>query len=714
VSTVAAPEPVSPSPPATGPGLAALRGLLGRLRRATRRWIWIESLSLVCLAGVAVFWMTLAADWLLEPPAWWRMAVAAAVVAGLVRLLVTTLAGRLAAPLPDAALATLVERVHPAFRDSLSTAIELSAAARADVDPRLLERTVAEAAAVVGQVDAAAVFRRRRLMGLLVAGIAAAATIAAVALARPAVAELWVLRNVLFQDEPWPRQVALTAEGFAGGRRTVARGSDVDVIVRADARRLLPEVVDLRSRHAGGWRTDRMGSRGGVVDGFQAFGHVLKGVTADVDLEVRGGDARLRGLRLVVVDAPALERLDIDYTLPEYLGGGRRRAAASRLVQVPAGAAVDVACTATKDLSAATIGVVTDGVEEVVASLPRPATGRSIAAALGPAPGDRTVVVRFTDTDGLANREPISFVLSAVPDAAPQVAVRMPGISTAVTPQAVLPFTGTISDDHGLAEARVLLRVADGAEATLPIGRVGPGATVVEIPAAGPERAALEPLGLVPGRRLGVAVAATDGCRLDGGPNVGVSDTWTLEVVAPEALLALLEAREIILRRRFEGCVADLAQARDRAATPRSEPHDEAADDLARLADAAARSAGETAEIAAAFRLVRLELENNRLLSAELEHRLVGQIADPLDGIAAADLPALALACRRGVTRDDAVRQADAVLSRMRAVLDTMMELESFNEVVDLLRGLIRTQEEIRADTLRRQKQRAREALEQP
>jgi hypothetical protein len=43
-----------------------------------------------------------------------------------------------------------------------------------------------------------------------------------------------------------------------------------------------------------------------------------------------------------------------------------------------------------------------------------------------------------------------------------------------------------------------------------------------------------------------------------------------------------------------------------------------------------------------------------------------------------------------------------------------MMELESVNEVVDLLRGLIRTQEEIRAETLRRQKQRAREALEQP
>ena len=34
----------------------------------------------------------------------------------------------------------------------------------------------------------------------------------------------------------------------------------------------------------------------------------------------------------------------------------------------------------------------------------------------------------------------------------------------------------------------------------------------------------------------------------------------------------------------------------------------------------------------------------------------------------------------------------------MRAVLDKMMELESYNEVIELLRGVIRTQEEIRED----------------
>ena len=708
-----APRPVTDG----APKVTRLHGLLESLRRATRRWIVAETIALVCLAGTAIFWATLATDWLVEPPARWRMATAGAALAGLGWLVAVKLVGRLATPLPDAALAMLVERAHPAFRDSLSTAIELADRPRTDVDPALLARTVAEAAALVDQVDRPRLFRRRWLMGLLFAGFIGAATIAGVALGQPALADLWVRRHLLFRDDPWPRQVVLTAEGFVDGRRIVARGTDVDVIVKAAAERVVPEVIDLRSRARGGWRTDRMGTRGGVVDGAQAFGHVLKGVTEDLTLEVRGGDARLRGLEVVVVDAPGLERLEIGYTLPEYLGGGRRQAPASRIVQVPAGAAVEVTCTATKPLAAAEIVAVGDGDDEMLATLPKGSSGRTITATVGPASGDRTIAVRFTDTDGLVNRDPISFVLSALPDAAPQVAVRMPGISTAVTPVALLPFTGTITDDHGIDAAGVLVKRADGAEVTLPIARVTPGSTAVDLPPDAPERVPLQSLGLVPGGGLTVAVTATDGCRLDGGPNVGTSDAWSLEVVTPEALLAMLEAREIILRRRFESSVADLAQARDRLAAPADGPagaDDPDRDDVARLAEAAARAAGETDEIATAFRLIRVELENNALLSAELDNRLVAQIADPLAKIAAADLPALVQTCRRRPGVEEIVRSVDAVLARMRAVLDKMMELESFNEVVDALRGLIRTQEEIRAETLRRQKQRAREALEQP
>ena len=97
---VVAPEPASTeSSRATVVDIGPLRQLLAALRRSARRWIWGESLALVCLAGALVFWGSLVIDWLLEPPPGWRMAVAAAAAAGLVWLVVSKLVSRLATPL---------------------------------------------------------------------------------------------------------------------------------------------------------------------------------------------------------------------------------------------------------------------------------------------------------------------------------------------------------------------------------------------------------------------------------------------------------------------------------------------------------------------------------------------------------------------------------------------------------------------------------------
>ena len=716
---------------AASAGLARIRDLIETVRRQTRRWIWIESLALVGIAVAASFWGTMAFDWAVEPPSWVRVLLVVVALVGLATLLWRGLWGRLAVPLGDATLASLLERGNEGFRDSLSTAVELAARPANDVDPGLLERTIDEAVAVVGDVDPGRLFRRRRLVATALAGGMALASVVGLACLRPAVADLWTRRMFLLDDTPWPRRTGLEAEGFPAGIRKVARGTDVDLRVLADAAREVPEVVDLRTRIARGgpWKTERMGVRGGVVDGAQAFGHLLKGVNEDLDVEFRGGDARLRGLRLVVVDAPALAALEGIATVPAYLGGGTRNLPAARVLQVPRGSSVTIRFQSTKPLRSATVVAVDDGVETRLAEQQGDASGgagmKDIAVELGPVEGERTLVARFTDTDGLDNREPISVVLSAVPDEAPQVAVRMRWISTAVTPQARIPLVGVVSDDHALADSSVTVSIKDGATTTLPVARVRGGAPVVEFTDEAPESIELEPLALVPGGTLAVQLVARDGCTLVPGPNVGTSDAWSLDVVGPEALMAMLEAREIILRRRYESCIADFAQARDRF-----QSGDRGGDDAelsvaaSRLGEATSRAAGETAEIAAAFRDIRMELDNNLLLTPELDARLIAQIADPLAAIAATDLPAVGTACRKQVDRSagagdaaaraDLVRRADEVLVRMRAVLDRMMELESFNEVIELLRGVIRTQEEIKSETLQRQKKRAREALEQP
>ena len=700
------------------PDPAPLRRLLATVRRRARLWIWIEALTQFVLAAVGLFWTTLLLDRLIEPPPWIRAAALATAALGLAALLARSLLRRLMVPLSDEALALAVERTYPQFGDSLLTSITLAAGAADDADPDLAVRTTATALARLREVRPRSLFRWRRLSLLATAALLAAAGVGALAVLRPGLTTTWVRRMVFLLPDPWPRRVTLEAQGFSDGQRKVARGSDVELIVRARSSGPLPETAELRSRGPAEWRTLRMGTRGGTTAGGQAFGHVFEAVTEDIRLDIRAGDARLRDLVLHVVDAPALETVDIRYRLPDYLGGGERDVSASRIVQVPRGSRVDIACSATKPLAGATIEARPPGAAAatVIAEL-TDATGaaRSINAGVPTLDHDLVITVRFTDTDGLDNRVPIGFTLSAVADAAPRLTLRLAGISGAVTPRALLPIEGTITDDHGLGSAEV--RLAVGADVrTLPITRVRDGQPEVNLPPEAAEVVALEPLGIAAGKRLDVTVVARDRCGLEGGPNVASGDTWTLDVVTPEALQAMLEAREVLLRRRYQAAIDDLAQSRERLVAPADAARGGAGDGCG---EATARATGESREIAAAFRAIHRELANNQLLGADVETRLLAQIAAPLEALAEEDLAGLARACRAAAADPAAggavlTRRVDAVLARMRAILERMLELESLNEVIERLRGVIRVQEEIRSDTLDRQKRRGREALESP
>ena len=48
----------------------------------------------------------------------------------------------------------------------------------------------------------------------------------------------------------------------------------------------------------------------------------------------------------------------------------------------------------------------------------------------------------------------------------------------------------------------------------------------------------------------------------------------------------------------------------------------------------------------------------------------------------------------------------------MQAVLDRMLELESYNELVEILRGIVAEQQALRDETLRRQRERLEELLD--
>jgi hypothetical protein len=136
------------------------------------------------------------------------------------------------------------------------------------------------------------------------------------------------------------------------------------------------------------------------------------------------------------------------------------------------------------------------------------------------------------------------------------------------------------------------------------------------------------------------------------------------------------------------------------------------------------RSADETLGLATSFDTIREELINNRVDTEELKTRLKDGIADPLKRVSGVMFPELERRLRLLQARladpvageaaqAAAGQQADAILVEMNLILGKMVELETFNEVLDILRGIIDSQEKINDRTKQKQKEKLRNLIEE-
>jgi hypothetical protein len=366
-------------------------------------------------------------------------------------------------------------------------------------------------------------------------------------------------------------------------------------------------------------------------------------------------------------------------------------------------------------------------------------------------PIEETKALELTlhDIDGIKSTQPIRIVLSAVDDQPPQPIVRLNGIGSAITPQARLPFHGTVTDDHGVE--RVWLEYA--VEGREPRQRTLKQLEEITTQVTIVEAFDVSGLRLEPGQKLLIAVKAQDRYDLAPEPNVGSGDRWMFDVVTPERLRAMLEAREIVLRQRFETIVEDVVEIRgtlaglsfdEESTTTTSEPAEptEVAEPgdpkraetperrravrllrIQRARQNGQKDTHETAGVSDGFADIRRELINNRIYTEELRIRIEEDIVAPLTGLIKNEFVQLDERLARLETRHDdptessdlrdgAVEQTDRILKTMHDVLARMVELEDFNEAVQLLRSIIEEQEQLREAVRERRKAKLRQLLE--
>jgi hypothetical protein len=332
------------------------------------------------------------------------------------------------------------------------------------------------------------------------------------------------------------------------------------------------------------------------------------------------------------------------------------------------------------------------------------------------------------DVDGAQVVAPFELLLDVTPDDPPTVELRLAGVGQVVTRDASIQTLARVNDDHG-ADYVTLLLVSEsiGEEKSLVARRIVTAISnrlpveqplVTDLLALRSEDPANR-LVLNVGDQLIIQAEVSD--RYDLAPREpSRSESITLEIVTPQELLARIAERESELRQTLEGVLSDarrLSYSIDLRRRRELDTNDDSTRPAGWLADGVLQTRktqrGVKAVAEAAMEL-RKEVLNNRLDQSALVNRLQGDVSRPLEKVAKGPLTRLGeqlIAAGETGDLELAAKECAVAVAAIEKVLASLESRETYNEVVTMLRGLIRDQRRVNDRTEREQRDEARRLL---
>jgi len=617
-----------------------IRRKLDRLGRSLRFYAALDGVAALFLTVILLFLLNFALDRFFEFPLVVRVPLLPVLTGTILYVLWKRIIRRSFAAIRRDQLATLLEHYVPKLNEALVTTVEMTAAemntiemaaaerkrtdgrqqtaaeksdsdadSDTDFERQLMQQTIDEAAVLLRGVNVHRFFRVGRVFSRFMFALLCVVLTAGACAYHSETFSLWFSRNILLSEQEYPRRSQLLVDGFQDGKVRIGRGDSFTLSIRAgEDMPLVPETIRVRvGTPEAGYRTllldqfrreTREGSR------WRIFSTTFPEMLETVNLHIRGADSTLSGLFIEVVPTPTLTEMVLTQHFPSYMQRPDRPLTLSGRTTIPDGTAITITAKSTKPLINATAIINGEEIPAVTSSRPpggyadrHPAsapdrfsdrmlltgsqptftlTEDSMTLTLPPLREETVIDFRLTDVDKLTNRHPVRAELGIIRDRQPVVTARLEGIGPAITPEAVLPIVGEITDDNGLALAMIHYTTEPAAdneetetqreptEGTTPITGITSGQTIFPLS----QSFAVSPIGVLPGDKLVLYVEASDAFDLDTPEEqyhtgqTGTGTRWQLEIVTPEQLKTLLETREITLRQRFEIVISEVERTK--------------------------------------------------------------------------------------------------------------------------------------------------------
>ncbi|GJQ25775.1 MAG: hypothetical protein HBSAPP02_08070 [Phycisphaerae bacterium] len=711
---------------------------LTRVARAARRRALLAAAAVWLAALIGLLLSQFALDRLLALGVGPRVVVTLAIVALALRLLRRHVWWAVAAKPRAEHVVAVLERRHPDLHDRLISAVAF--AERGDLpsqtSPALAAELMRQAMKDAAALNPSEVFNRSRLHRSLAIGGVALITAGVLSAAASSHARVYLARNWLLQDEPWPSNVRLALEGFSDGLLRWPLGDDLTLAVTAEG--AVPPGVAVEIVAPDGQSRVRdmalRGERQFVLD----YGPLDESFKLRLLIRRFGADESTGWFNVVGVMRPSIRSVRMEITPPAYSGVERFALPAGQsAAEVLRGSTIALIAKTSKPLRAATLRGSTG--LEIPAKLEE---NHQLTAEFQPVQSG-SYHFDLLDQEGLSDLRPVTFALRLVNDPPPKVKLSLPGAGDAVVPQAVIDLAVQADDNLGMKDVSLVYRIrkCEAIEGPAPDSGIDAAAallqTTVALPGLEPRQTRFElrhvlqllPLTLQPGDQLTLLVeardlqpagsaapptttttATADGDAILSEPGLGRSAAFTLRIVTAEELLAELGRRESEWRREFELLIKTQEQIRDRVMNL----NDEARAEFGSARFAAQYASEQRAQRQIAVRMTTIrrqfeqilaELRTNQLDNPIVRRRLDAGILAPLGRLISSDLPGVAdqlgqLAGGGDTQIADTIERGHAaILEIMYSVLANMLKWEGYNEAVTLLRDIIRLHGDVTRQT---------------
>lgn len=707
---------------------------LSQLRGQMMRWFLVDGLSRVLWLVIGLCVLDLAIDWFFRMDKPQRVVMLALIVAAVAWLVWRRLVRPLSAQVSDDALCLQVEKGNKQLSEGLISALQFArmpdVGARG-MSPVLVRQTVMFGTQTARNVDFGGVLdaKEYRLnLALLVVAVAAILGIGAGVVAQNRLLSTWFNRNLLFGDQLWPQKTYLDVKRVENGRVKFPRGEDWTQIVEVlKESEVVPDNVFIDFRHSHGRSVQAMKKK---PDQPREFETVFTNVIEEFEFRARGGDAVSPWIRVELVETPAVNALKLEITPPKYTG--------EKVMELPSGkgpyfvlkgSTLRLTGTANKPLAEATLLI-----ERTKHPLELATGGSEFSGAI--AAKDLLAgqyVLDLHDTENLTSKRPTAFGLRIRADREPRVRTKLIGVSGMVVPRARIPLNARLNDDYGVTSVEVKYLWRDDVAQTTNEGKLPlPGAKEMLKKAefAFDDVLDLEPLKIPTGTSLNFHVAALDNDDVSG-PNLGKSSDFLLRVVTEEELRTDLLRREKEQRQEFERLLKnqeDLltdCKALQAGVTSAANLTQEQKDQLMQFQRRQKVIGSNVAAIAERLNGIVIEVLNNRIEdpAGKLEKRLKEDIIRPMGEIAELGVPSAvaeldkarrlaAEVAPRGEALQTAVTREQEIVDQMREVLRHLVKSEGYQEAVNLLYEIQKSQQDVFDKTVKEKQDRIKGIIE--